>query len=161
MIEYSFPGCPSPPLGMLFRIVTSIENWLGSVRGIPREALARMCGHGLNERRVVLCRRAGSKERSSGALYGMCLRVWFTQMLRLYVCVCVRVCGGVLVLILVLSSVFLRVVDPAVTAVEHVRLARAERQLSSQRCWRGWARSRRPLTRCTSCATSDKRRWRC
>jgi protein-tyrosine phosphatase len=28
VLEYKFPGHPSPPLGLLFKICTSIENWL-------------------------------------------------------------------------------------------------------------------------------------
>lgn len=28
VLEYKFPGHPAPPLGMLFKIVTSIESWL-------------------------------------------------------------------------------------------------------------------------------------
>jgi hypothetical protein len=30
VLEYRFPGHPAPPLGMLFKICTSIENWLAA-----------------------------------------------------------------------------------------------------------------------------------
>lgn len=30
VIEVKFPGFPAPPLGLLFKICTSIENWLAA-----------------------------------------------------------------------------------------------------------------------------------
>jgi len=30
VIEVRFPGFPAPPLGLLFKLVTSIENWLAA-----------------------------------------------------------------------------------------------------------------------------------
>ena len=28
VIEYKFPGLPAPPLGLMFKMCTSIESWL-------------------------------------------------------------------------------------------------------------------------------------
>ena len=46
VIELSFPGFPAPPLGLLFKICTSIENWLAAD---PENVAVIYCMVGANQ----------------------------------------------------------------------------------------------------------------
>ncbi|CAN0422503.1 unnamed protein product, partial [Laminaria digitata] len=51
VLEFRFPGHPAPPLGMLFKMCTSIESWLGAD---PKNVAAVHCLTGRGRTSTVL-----------------------------------------------------------------------------------------------------------